>query len=87
MLKDICLYRLDGSTHLTCMGFFYYMKIEVIAFKTEHAENYGIEAAILIQGIQLGLHLNKSKPSHIKMGKGLDVQLCKGVARSIPIYE
>jgi hypothetical protein len=32
------------------MGFFYYMKIEVIAFKTEHAENYGIEAAILIQG-------------------------------------
>ena len=69
MLKDICLYRLDGSTHLTCMGFFYYMKIEVIAFKTEHAEKYGIEAAILIQGIQLGLHLNKSKASHIKMGK------------------
>lgn len=26
MLKDICLYRLDGSTHLTCMGFFYLMK-------------------------------------------------------------
>lgn len=45
------------------------MKIEVIAFKTEHAEKYGIEAAILIQGIQLGLHLNKSKASHIKMGK------------------
>jgi hypothetical protein len=45
------------------------MKIEVIAFKTEHAEKYGIEAAILIQGIQLGLHLNKSKHSHIKMGK------------------
>jgi hypothetical protein len=45
------------------------MKIEVIAFKTEHAEKYGIESAILIQGIQIGLQLNKSKPTHIKHGK------------------
>ena len=26
MLKDICLYGLGGTTHLTCMGFFYAMK-------------------------------------------------------------
>lgn len=45
------------------------MNIEVIAFKTEYAVKYSVEAAILIQGIQLGLHLNKSKPTHIKMGK------------------
>jgi DNA-binding PadR family transcriptional regulator len=44
------------------------MNIEVIAFKTEYAVKYGVEAAILIQGIQLGLHLNKSKPTHVKMG-------------------
>jgi hypothetical protein len=25
MFKDICPYGLDGSTHLTCMGFFYLM--------------------------------------------------------------
>ena len=45
------------------------MKIEAIAFKTEHAERFGIEAAILLQGIQLGLILNKSKRSHNKKGK------------------
>lgn len=44
------------------------MNIEVIAFKTEYAVKYGVEAAILIQGIQLGLQLNKSKSTHVKMG-------------------
>lgn len=56
-------------TTASLMGFFYAMKIEAIAFKTEHAEKYGIESAILIQGIQIGLQLNKSKPTHIKHGK------------------
>jgi hypothetical protein len=45
------------------------MKVETISFKTEYAEQYGIECAILIQGIQLGLSLNKNKESHIKFGK------------------
>jgi DNA-binding HxlR family transcriptional regulator len=45
------------------------MKVETISFKTEYAEKYGIECAILIQGIQLGLSLNKNKESHRKFGK------------------
>jgi hypothetical protein len=45
------------------------MKVETISFKTEYAEKYGVECAILIQGIQLGLMLNKNKPTHNKMGK------------------
>lgn len=45
------------------------MKVETISFKTEYAEEYGIEAAILIQGIQLGLALNRYKESHNHFGK------------------
>lgn len=45
------------------------MKVEVIAFKTEYAEEYGIECAILIQGIQFGLALNKYKETHNHFGK------------------
>jgi hypothetical protein len=45
------------------------MKVETISFKTEYAEKYGIECAILIQGIQLGLMINRNKPTHNKMGK------------------
>lgn len=45
------------------------MKVEVIAFKTEYAEEYGIECAILIQGIQFGLALNKYKETHNHYGK------------------
>lgn len=45
------------------------MKVKTISFKAEYAEKYGIECAILIQGIQLGLALNKNKESHIKFGK------------------
>jgi hypothetical protein len=45
------------------------MKVETISFKTEYAEKYGIECAILIQGIQLGLSINYNKPSHNKFGK------------------
>jgi len=51
------------------MGFFYLMKVETIAFKTEYAEKWGIECAILIQGIQLGLSINRNKESHHKLGK------------------
>jgi hypothetical protein len=51
------------------MGFFYLMKVETISFKTEYAEKYGIDCAILIQGIQLGLMINRNKPTHNKMGK------------------
>lgn len=56
-------------THLSCIGFFYLMKVETISFKTEYAEEYGIEAAILIQGIQLGLALNRYKESHNHFGR------------------
>ena len=45
------------------------MKVETIAFKTEYAEKYGVECAILIQGIQLGLSINRNKTTHNKMGK------------------
>lgn len=45
------------------------MKVETISFKTEYAEKYSVECAILIQGIQLGLMINRNKPSHNKMGK------------------
>lgn len=45
------------------------MKVETISFKTEYAEEYGIEAAILIQGIQLGLALNRYKETHNHFGK------------------
>jgi hypothetical protein len=45
------------------------MKVETISFKTEYAEKYGIDCAILIQGIQLGLMINRNKPTHNKMGK------------------
>lgn len=45
------------------------MKVETIAFKTEYAEMYGVECAILIQGIQLGLSINQNKPTHRKLGK------------------
>ena len=45
------------------------MKVETISFRTLYAEKYGIECAILIQGIQLGLALNKNKESHRKFGK------------------
>ncbi len=51
------------------MGIFYLMKVETISFKTEYAEEYGIEAAILIQGIQLGLALNRYKETHNHFGK------------------
>ena len=46
-----------------------FMKVETIAFKTEYAEKYGVECAILIQGIQLGLSINQNKDSHRKFGK------------------
>jgi hypothetical protein len=58
-----------AATHLICMGIFYLMKVETISFKTEYAEEYGIEAAILIQGIQLGLALNRYKETHNHFGK------------------
>jgi hypothetical protein len=45
------------------------MKVETIAFKTEYAEMYGVECAILIQGIQLGLSINQNKPTHRKLGR------------------
>jgi uncharacterized protein YlbG (UPF0298 family) len=45
------------------------MKVETISFRTLYAEKYGIECAILIQGIQLGLSLNRNKESHRKFGK------------------
>ena len=45
------------------------MKVETISFKTEYAEEYGIEAAILIQGIQLGLALNRYKETHNHFGR------------------
>ena len=45
------------------------MKVETISFRTLYAEKFGIECAILIQGIQLGLALNKNKESHRKFGK------------------
>lgn len=45
------------------------MKVETIAFKTEYAEKYGVECAILIQGIQLGLSINQNKHTHQKLGK------------------
>lgn len=51
------------------MGIFYLMKVETISFKTEYAEEYGIEAAILIQGIQLGLALNRYKETHNHFGR------------------
>lgn len=45
------------------------MKVETISFKTEYAIKYGVEAAILIQGIQFGLVLNRNKQSHFHNGK------------------
>jgi len=45
------------------------MKVETISFKTQYAEKWGIECAILIQGIQLGLSINSNKASHRKLGK------------------
>ena len=45
------------------------MKVETISFKTDYAIKYGVEAAILIQGIQFGLLLNKNKSSHQHHGK------------------
>jgi hypothetical protein len=45
------------------------MKVETISFKTEYAEKWGVECAILIQGIQLGLSINQNKTSHNKFGK------------------
>lgn len=45
------------------------MKVETIAFKTDYAEKYGVECAILIQGIQLGLSINQNKLTHQKLGK------------------
>ena len=45
------------------------MKVETISFKTEYAQKWGIECAILIQGIQLGLSINSNKSSHRKLGK------------------
>lgn len=51
------------------MGFFYAMKVNTIAFSTEDAEKYGIPCAILINGITLGLMLNKNKSTHIHDGK------------------
>ena len=49
------------------MRVFIFMK--VIAFQPQHAELYGIECAILIQGIKLGLELNENKDTHIHNGK------------------
>lgn len=43
--------------------------MKVIAFQPQHAELYGIECAILIQGIKLGLELNENKDTHIHNGK------------------
>lgn len=45
------------------------IKVETISFKTEYAEKYGMEAAILIQGIQLGLSINANKKTHNHHGK------------------
>ena len=43
--------------------------MKVIAFQPQHAELYGIECAILILGIKLGLELNENKDTHIHNGK------------------
>lgn len=51
------------------MGFFYAMKITTIAFNAEDAQKYGIPCAILINGITLGLMLNKNKSTHNHNGK------------------
>ncbi len=44
------------------------MKIKTIAFDAEDAERYGVPAAILLNGITLGLMLNKNKSTHIHDG-------------------
>lgn len=58
------------ATPIDLIGFFYVkMKITTIAFNADDAQKYGIPCAILINGITLGLMLNKNKITHIHNGK------------------
>ena len=58
--------------------------MKVIAFQPKHAELYGIECAILRQGIKLGLELNENKESHFHDGKVWMYNTVKEWARIYP---